>query len=228
MRMSRTPKVECRAPAGVTRSASLDPRLSTLDQDFSAVILAGGKSSRMGLDKAWLEVDGQRLLERQIARVRAAGAVEVFISGRADMDYAGFGVPVLHDQFAGAGPLAGVERALATSGSPMLLVLAVDLAAMSVDLLRQLAAGCAPEVGVIPRVQGNLEPLAAIYPKSALALARSQLAAGSFAVKDFAERAVHGGLCRYLELGPGSAANFANWNSPADMVRATGPTPPAP
>jgi molybdenum cofactor guanylyltransferase len=196
--------------------------------NFSAVILAGGKSSRMGRDKAWLEVDGQRLLERQIARVRAAGAIGVFISGRTDADYAGFDALVLHDEFAGAGPLAGVERALATTGSPMLLVLAVDLAAMSVDLLRQLAAGCATKVGVIPRVQGSIEPLAAFYPKSALALARSQLAAGSFAVKDFAERAVQGGLCRYLELGTGEAANFANWNTPADVVRATSPTPPGP
>ncbi len=194
---------------------------------FSAVILAGGKSSRMGRDKAWLEVDGLRLLDRQIALVRAAGAVEVLISGRTDADYAGFGVAVLHDQFAGAGPLAGVERALATARSSLLLVLAVDLAAMTVGMLRQLAAGCAMGIGVIPRVQGNLEPLAAIYPKSALALARSQLAGEDFAVKNFAARAVEGGLCRYMEVGAGEWFNFANWNTPADLVRATQLTPPA-
>lgn len=195
---------------------------------FSAVILAGGKSSRMGRDKAWLEVGGQRLLDRQIELARAAGAVEVFISGRTDTDYAGFDAMVLHDQFADAGPLAGIERALATATSSLVLVLAVDLVAMSVELLRRLAAACSPNVGVIPRVQGSIEPLAAIYPKSALALARSQLAAGSLAVKDFAERAVEGGLCRYLELGAGESFNFANWNSPADRLGATSQTQPAP
>ena len=68
------------------------------------MILAGGNSSRMGRDKAWLRVDGQRLLDRQIALVRAVGAVEVFISGRADRDYSAFGGLVLHDKHSAAGP----------------------------------------------------------------------------------------------------------------------------
>lgn len=195
---------------------------------FSAVILAGGKSSRMGRDKAWLEVGGQRLLDRQIALARAAGAVEVFISGRTDTDYGGFDVMVLHDQFADAGPLAGIERALATATSPLVLVLAVDLAAMSEELLRRLADGCATNLGVIPRVMGNIEPLAAFYPKCAHALARAQLEAGNFAVKDFAERGVQLGLSRYIELAADVAGHFLNWNSPADMLRATSQTPPAP
>ncbi len=67
--------------------------------NFSAVILAGGKSSRMGRDKAWLEFDGQSLLARQIACVRRAGASEVFISGRAGVDYSAFGCPVMEDEF---------------------------------------------------------------------------------------------------------------------------------
>ena len=173
----------------------------------------------MGRDKAWLGVGGQRLLERQIELVRATGAVEVFISGRADTDYEGFGGRVLHDKFAGVGPLAGIERALTAAKSPLLLVLAVDLVEMSAECLRRLAAGCSMNVGVIPRVNGNLEPLAAFYPKSAQALAGSQLEGGNFAVKDFAERCVRGSLSCFIELAASEAHNFANWNSPADRMQ---------
>jgi molybdopterin-guanine dinucleotide biosynthesis protein A len=189
--------------------------------NFSAVILAGGNSSRMGRDKAWLEVGGMRLLARQIELVCAAGAVEVFISGRTDADYSGFGGLVLHDQFAGAGPLAGIERALTTAKTPLLLVLAVDLAGMSAELLRRLAAACSTKVGVIPRVNGNIEPLAAFYPKSAQGLAGSQLEGGDFVVRDFAARCVQCGWSRYVELPGSDTPNFTNWNSPADMTPAT-------
>ncbi len=189
--------------------------------NFSAVILAGGNSSRMGRDKAWLEVGSQRLLERQIALVRASGAAEIFISGRADTDYTGLGGRVLHDQFANAGPLAGIERALAATASPLLLVLAVDLAAMSTELLRRLAAASATNVGVVPRVNGELEPLAAFYPKTTHAMAVAQLERGSFAVKAFAGCCVQDGLCRFIEVAASDVNYFANWNSPADVIQAT-------
>jgi molybdenum cofactor guanylyltransferase len=219
--MSRIPKVEGRSPAGVSQSAALDPRLATLDQDFSAVILAGGNSSRMGRDKAWLEVGSQRLLERQIELARTSGAAEIFISGRADTDYTGFGSRVLHDQFANAGPLAGLERALDAAASLLVLVLAVDLAAMSADLLRRLAAASAKNVGAVPRLNGKPEPLAAFYPKATHAMAVAQLERGNFAVKVFAERCVQGGFCRFIELAASDAHHFANWNSPADVIQRT-------
>jgi len=222
MRTRRKSGVETQKPAQVRPTAALDPnRLSTLDQIFSAVILAGGNSSRMGRDKAWLEVDGQRLLARQLDRVRAAGAAEVFISGRADTNYSEFSGQVVRDQFAGAGPLAGIERALAATTSPLLLVLAVDLAAMGADFLRRLMARCPPQVGVVPRVNGRLEPLAAIYPKSAHALARAQLENGKFAVRDFAERCGQLGFSRFIELPARESPHFANWNSPAELKPGT-------
>ncbi len=210
MRTNRKSGVETRKPAQVRLTAALD-------QIFSAVILAGGNSSRMGRDKVWLEVDGQRLLARQLERVRAAGAAEVFISGRADTDYSEFSGQVVWDQFVGAGPLAGIERALAAAASPLVLVLAVDLATMSADLLRRLVASCPTPVGVVPRVNGQLEPLAAIYPKSAHVLACAQLEGGNFAVRDFAERCGQRGLSRIIELPARDAPHFANWNSPAEI-----------
>ncbi len=185
--------------------------------NFSAVILAGGKSSRMGRDKAWLEAGGQSLLARQIGLVRELGAAEVFISGRADADYSEFGCRVLLDKFPDAGPLAGIERALDATTSPLLFVLAVDMPEMSVEFLRRQAAGCSENIGAIPRINGNIEPLAAFYPKAIHELAVASLERGAFAVKAFAELCVQSGHARFLKLDVDEAHLFANWNSPDDL-----------
>ena len=185
--------------------------------NFSAVILAGGKSSRMGRDKAFLEIGGQTLLARQIKLARETGAEGVFISGCTDADYSAFGCRVLHDKFAEAGPLAGIERALAASDSPLLLVLAVDLPEMNVEFLRRLAAHCAKDSGAISRVMENIEPLAAFYPKTAQPLAETLLRAGKNAVAGFAEQCNRAGLARFVDLTASDARYFVNLNTPADL-----------
>jgi molybdopterin-guanine dinucleotide biosynthesis protein A len=187
--------------------------------NFSAVILAGGKSSRMGCDKAFLEVGGETLLARQIRLVQAVGATEVFISGRDGADYSAFAGRVLLDELAEAGPLAGIERALAAMDSSLLLVLAVDLPDMSVDFLCALATHCPDQRGAIPRVKGLAEPLVAFYPKAAHALAASRLNQKLLAVKDFAAACVLAGHARFVDLPAREARYFANWNSPADCAQ---------
>jgi molybdopterin-guanine dinucleotide biosynthesis protein A len=188
--------------------------------NFSAVILAGGKSSRMGRDKARLEIGGETLLARQIQLARETGAAEIFISGRAETDYSEFNCRVLQDKFPDAGPLAGIERALDAAISPLLLVLAVDLPEMNAVFLRQLAMHCAENLGAIPRVNGNIEPLAAFYPKTVQPLAETSLRAGDNAVSIFAERCVQSDLARFVELPASEAKCFTNWNSPADLASA--------
>jgi len=189
--------------------------------NFSAVILAGGKSSRMGRDKAWLETGGRTLLARQIELAREAGAVEVLISGRADTDYSAFGCAMLQDKFPDAGPLAGIERALHAAKSPLLLVLAVDLPALSAGFLRRLAADCSKTSGAVPKLANHIEPLAAFYPIAAHKPALARLERGDFAMKDFAGACVKSGLARFIEMPTNEAKHFANWNSPADLT----PTP---
>ena len=186
---------------------------------FSAVILAGGKSSRMGRDKAWLEVGGQTLLARQIGIVREAGALEIFISGRADVDYSSFGCRVLKDKFQNAGPLAGIVRALDASTSQLLLVLAVDMPNMSVSFLQSLATKCAHGSGAIPRVEGRIEPLAVFYPKAAHTLAVMLLDRGCYAVTNFAECCVKNNLASFVDVPESDVGYFANWNAESELFR---------
>ena len=189
--------------------------------NFDAVILAGGKSSRMNRDKAFLNIDGTPLLARQIELVRLAGAAKIFISGRSGVDYSGFNCPVLEDKFQDAGPLAGIERALEASTAPLLLVVAVDLPNLTGDLLGTLARCCKENAGAIPRINGKIEPLIAFYPKAALSLLIKSLGEKSNAVKDFVKGCAESGLATIIDLPADHANLFTNWNSPEDLRFAT-------
>ena len=184
---------------------------------FSTVILAGGKSSRMGCDKAFLETGGQTLLARQIQLALETGAPEILISGRAGADYSIFGSHVLLDKFPDAGPLAGIERALDAAISPLLLVLAVDLPKMNADFLQRLRTSCIENIGVIPRMNGHIEPLAAFYPKAAQMLAEALLRNGHNAVATFAGHCARSGLAQFVDLAASDACYFVNLNTPADL-----------
>ena len=133
--------------------------------NHGAVILVGGQSTRMGRDKALIEVGEQPLLARQIDLAWATRATEVFISGRPGVDYSHFNCPVLLDRLPGVGPLAGIERGLAALTNVRLLVLAVDLPEMTETLLTAMAEASPEHLGAIPRLCGRIEPLAAFSLK---------------------------------------------------------------
>jgi molybdopterin-guanine dinucleotide biosynthesis protein A len=191
------------------------------DMTFDAVILAGGKSTRMGRDKALIQVNGQTLLARQIELAQQAGASEIFISGRPDTDYSALGCRVLKDEFPDAGPLAGIERALATATRQLLLVLAVDLPGMKANLLRKLLAECSGNCGAIPCNGSEIEPLAAFYPKTAHSLSLQLLAQNVFVVKRFTEACVKSRLAKFIDLPTEDAEYFVNWNTPDDLSELT-------
>ncbi len=183
---------------------------------FSAVILAGGASRRMGRDKSWLEVDGQSLLSRQIACTKEVGAEEVFISGRAGGDYTEFKCRVLLDLKAGCGPLSGIERGLQAARTDLVLVLAVDLPFLDAEVIRVILGKCSRTVGLVPIVGRRMQPLVAVYPKACHEIARSMLQQGRFAVRDFARRCSGRGLVRIQRFG-GPARAFTNWNEEGQL-----------
>jgi molybdopterin-guanine dinucleotide biosynthesis protein A len=190
---------------------------------FSAVILAGGRSSRMQRDKAFLPCRGTTLLARQVELVRSLAPAEILISGRVDADYGALGLPVLLDRFTDLGPLAGVERALGEAHGPLLLVLAVDLPDMTADFLRGLAARCRAGVGVVPRTRLGLEPLAAFYPTSMHPIAAAMLCEERAAMTEFIRRGVEAGRLQEYVCPPADEACFRNWNEPEDAGLGAGP-----
>ncbi len=186
---------------------------------FSAAVLAGGESRRMGRSKAWLELGGQPLLARAVSLARAAGASEVLISGRMGEDYAALGCPVLFDLEPGLGPVGGIERALHAAAFPQVLMLAVDLPRMTPEFLRRLASACDETTGVVPTLEGDLEPLAAIYPVCCHEIATGHIRSGRLSARDFAEACLEAGAVRSGEVAASESICFANLNHPRDLLR---------
>ncbi|WCJ60110.1 molybdenum cofactor guanylyltransferase [Fontisphaera persica] len=184
---------------------------------FTAMVLAGGQSTRMGRDKVWLEVDGQPLIHRQLSLLKHLQPEAILVSSPLTKATQTLGVPVIPDYYPAQGPLAGIERGLATMTSPLLLVLAVDMPHMNVEILQRLLHHATPESGVVPVVKERLEPLAAIYPRCALASARAFLEEGCNSATQFAEWTLHLGLTRRLMMPEHTWAGFANWNYPENV-----------
>ncbi len=187
--------------------------------EFSAVLLAGGRSSRMGCDKALLPhpVSGLPLIVHQANTLREAGCAELFLSVREGADYPQIGPEVTRITDGGeGGPLPVIDRALGIMSRPVMFLLAVDMPFVTADLVRRLVALSTPDHGVVARRPDGLEPLCAVYAKTtwpAFYYARSDKA---YALQPVLSVGVKDGWMRTVDdLDP---AAFVNWNSPADMA----------
>ena len=182
---------------------------------FSAILLAAGRSTRMGRDKALLEIGGVAQWCRQRDVLAAAGAVEIFLSARPEQEWAraaaGF-TAVVHDALESGGPMVGVAAGLERATHPWLAVLAIDLPAMRPAWFATLLREVAPGVGVVGRRGEFFEPLAAIYPGELRWLAWEALARGDLSLQRLLAAAVAQGLMRVHEIAPAEAARFENWN----------------
>ena len=188
------------------------------NKKLSAVLLAAGLSTRMGRDKALLVgSDGRPLWERQREVLAQAGAAEILYSVRPDQTW----IPrepalgLVHDVEPGCGPLGGIAAALGRASHPHLAVLAIDLPCMTSEWFSALMVDCAPAVGAVGRRGGFFEPLAAVYPREILPLARAALSARDFSLQHLVVDAVAQGLMRAREISSGDAPLFENWNEPA-------------
>jgi len=139
-----------------------------------AFIIAGGKSSRMGQDKAFLVLDGKTLIDHAIAQAKSV-AEEVFIVGPA-ATFSAYG-RIVKDIFPGCGPLGGIHAALRRSRSEYSLVLPLDMPLVTPEFLRfMLQKALASQATVtVPRAQDGYQPLCAIYRSSFADLAETSL-----------------------------------------------------
>lgn len=133
----------------------------------SVFILAGGKSSRMGEDKAFLRLGGQSLLERALQLAGSIACEVKIVGGASEGSKAKFGsyAPVVEDIYPDHGPLGGIHAALAGSQAALNLFLAVDLPFIEPAFLRYLL-GVAEEseaIVTVPRTKRWWQPLCAVY-----------------------------------------------------------------
>jgi molybdenum cofactor guanylyltransferase len=132
--------------------------------EVTAFVMAGGKSTRMGTDKAFLEVQGRSLLANALERAEAA-ARNVVIVG-ASSKFSPFGT-VIEDVYPDRGPLGGIHAALTASETELNLILGVDMPFVEVRFMKYLisVAGISNAFVTVPCVGGHYEPLCAVYRK---------------------------------------------------------------
>ncbi|MGH7721792.1 MAG: molybdenum cofactor guanylyltransferase [Candidatus Dormibacteria bacterium] len=193
---------------------------------LTGLILCGGRSRRMGVDKAVLVVDGERLVDRAARRLRAVSDPVLLAPGERPLTVSGCAsVP----ESVAAGPLSGIVSGLRASPHDLTAVVAVDMPWLDAELLALLAAACSTEDdAVVPLSVNGLEPLHAVYARSALPAMAGALAGGRLRM-----RAVLDDLrVRTIDvadlLADQRAGRFAvNLNCADDLVT-LGEAPPAP
>ena len=185
---------------------------------FSAALLAGGHSSRMGRDKAFLEIDGVPLWQRQLRTLQDLHLSRIFVSGPAHAEWIEAGLEVVPDVVADRGPLAGLVSVLHRCTTSHLLALAVDLPNMTRDYLRSLIASSLPDKGIIPKNEERFEPLAAVYPLSCLPLVETLLRDKNGSLQALAVRAIGQQLMLEKQISPEDKTLFFNLNTPQDLL----------
>jgi molybdopterin-guanine dinucleotide biosynthesis protein A len=188
----------------------------------SGYVIAGGKSSRMGEDKAFVNFGGQTLLQRALT---AMGAVcdRVAIVGE-PTKFENYALAVA-DIFAECGPLGGIHAALRHSSAELNLMLAVDMPFVSSELLAFLlkaAEGNAATI-TVPRVGNGFQPLCAVYRRDFASVAEQALRAGKYKI-DAAFSGVSVRVIEEVELAVAgfSEQSFFNLNTPQDRRAAEG------
>lgn len=187
---------------------------------LAAFILAGGKSTRMGRDKAFAEFEGRTLLARALGLARSV-TPDVRIVG----DFAKFGefAPVVQDAFPGCGPLGGIHAALRSSSADLNLMLAVDMPFLTQDLLRYLVERARKSAATVtvPQCGGGNQPLCGVYRRAFAEVAERALQKRRFKIDAlFANESTQVIAADELRQNGFTLELFRNLNSPAELAEA--------
>lgn len=158
-------------------------------EPLSVLILAGGRSRRMGRDKMWLDLDGIPLIEIVARRLLPIAEEIIFSSDDSphlDALVARLPVPavVAPDLYRGAGPLAGLQAGLRAARHAMVFAVATDMPFVDHSLVTAMVGHCGDEDAIVPRVhiagldESQPEPLHAAYRKSCLPAIEAALSKG--------------------------------------------------
>ena len=187
----------------------------------TAIILAGGKSTRMGRDKAMIRLNDNNMLEGAV-RALAGGFSELIVSAN-NRSYEALKIKTVSDVFPGRGPMAGIHAGLMASGNDINFVVPCDMPFINVRLaLYMVELAMDSDVGV-PKIGDYYEPLFAVYTKSCLPVIEAHLVAGRNKVSKLytdTELKVRYVSEAEIEKFGYSDSLFFNVNTPVDLQQA--------
>ena len=191
-----------------------------MHQDVTGFVLVGGKSSRMGTNKALLSLNGSTLVERT-KRVVQQVCEKVFLLGPHEI-YASFG-ECYEDIYPNCGPLGGIHVALVNSPTRYSLITSVDTPFVSAEFLDYMVERALKASAMVtaPRIRGVVQPVCAVFSSNFLPIAEAALKSGKYKVEPLFP------LEQTLVLSEAEVQQFAlaaemfeNLNTPEDFERA--------
>jgi molybdopterin-guanine dinucleotide biosynthesis protein A len=188
-------------------------------ENVTGIILAGGKSRRMGADKGLVLLGGKPMVQYAIESL-GLFCDRILISSN-NPEYNCFDLEVIADSVADAGPMAGIASCLKQSTTERNLVLSCDMPLLDPVVLKTLLDNVYENTFVVPvDAEGRSEPLCAFYRLSSLSILEDLIRAGSFRMTDLFLRAP----VKYLSPGDYpvkyNSRWFANINSSEDLTNA--------
>ena len=133
----------------------------------NGIILAGGQSSRMGTNKALLQLNGKTVIEGMVEKLENIVDETIIVTNHLE-DYEFLHLPMIEDKRKGKGPLAGIEAGLEATKTERNLIVACDMPFISVELGQYLLSCLEEYQAAVPEISGQLHPLFAAYRKDIL------------------------------------------------------------
>lgn len=185
---------------------------------LSAAILVG-RSTRMGRDKALLELGDQTFIGRLAQELSVCD--EVFVSGPPGKDYSGYGLKMVEDEHQGIGPMEGIRQSLRHAAANHVFICACDMPFVRREMILYLAGFISSDYDAyVFRNEGRIHPLCGIYNRTVLPIAQEMIAEGKYRVMELLSNV----RTRYVDLGGSTfyGEGLANINTPEDYARITG------
>ena len=204
----------------------------TPGSNLTGIVVAGGRSSRLGHSKPLTRIGGQLVLARIESALRPI-CTEIILVVRTGTDdetdeVAETGLAlrmhVIEDNWKDAGPLAGIEAGLAATATQLAFVTAADHPFVSSRLASAIAdAADGPDL-VIPRIAGRMQPLHAVYRASVHESMGADLANSQYSPLQFIRNADANGRVRFFSEDEArrhdpNLRSFVDFDTPADLAR---------
>lgn len=190
--------------------------------NVTGIILAGGKSTRLGRNKAVEQVSGKPLIQHVYDNLKTVAGQIIIVSSRelAAISYPE-GLEVLVDMYPGKGPLSGIFTGLSAAKYEYSIVVGCDMPFLNSKVLRYLVARAEGCDAAVPKINSQLEPLHAVYSKSCIAAIKEQLEQDKLEIRALFPRinVRYIESDEYLEFDP-DMISFVNVNNQADLDKA--------
>ncbi|MBN1627246.1 MAG: molybdenum cofactor guanylyltransferase [Deltaproteobacteria bacterium] len=151
----------------------------------TGVILAGGKSSRFGTNKAFADVNGRQLI-RRVIDIMGSVFEELIIITNDPGEYSSLGLPMYEDLIKGLGPLGGIYTGLEEMPERHGFFVACDMPFLNEDLIRHITEKISDDLdAVVPKIDWKMEPLHSLYSKTCLPAIKELIDSGECMINRF-------------------------------------------